>query len=1168
MALTGSWMLIGLSVAYLWLLFLIAYYGDKRADRLGAPLRQPIVYSLALTVYCTSWSLYGTTQQTAATGWIFPPTYVGTIILFIFLLGFLHKLIVVSKRQNIVSVADFISARYGKSRRLAFLATFLAVICVTPYIALQLKAVTESLNLLSGAAEGSPGLPDTALIVAGVLALFSILFGARRSLSTEHNRGLMLAIAFEAVFKLAAFAAVGAFALFSLHDGVGDLVRKAVEEGVFESASPTGRHAFLASIVLGVTSIICLPRLFHVLVVENTSTEDLRAAQKWYVLYLIAMGAFVWPIAAAALLAGGEAAASGYHLLVLPLSAGEYGLAVFAYLGGLSAATSMVIVATVALGVMVGNDLVTPFAIRSKTLTGSGADLSARVLTIRRLSIVFLLALAYGYYRFLGGADQLASIGLMSMALAAQFAPAIIGGLYWKGGHPRGAAAGLVFGAAVWAYTLLAPTLVAAGAGDPRLVVDGPWGIGWLRPTALFGLEGWDPIAHGLFWSLLFNATAYVAGSLSARQDAALARIAGAFVSLESDYAGAPSPPAVSNGRLIAAVGRFIGHAAAAEAFERYFRAAEKTPAPDAPADHETYQFAERLLAGAIGAASARVVLQTAAGGRAMDVRDVVTIANETARVFRFNRDLLQASLDNLSVGISVVDKNLRLVAWNSAYERLFSYPEDFLYEGRHVRDLLAYNAARGEFGETDPDGEIEKRLRHLRAATPYSFQRARRDGTVIEIRGNPMPGGGFVTSYTDVTDFVSAENALRDLNETLERRVAERTEALTRLNEALVQAKAEAERANRSKTKFFAAVSHDVLQPLNAARLFAGALAQQNRDRALDPTIANLDSALNAVQDLLSEVLDLSRLDAGGLEPAVQTVSLGRLLRDLAAEFAPVAQKKGLALRAHDTSLLVRSDPRYLRRIVQNLLANAIRYTARGRVAIGVRRAGDRVRIEVWDTGPGIAAEHLNEIFQEFRRIPSAAGGGERGLGIGLAIVDRIARLLDHPVGVRSAPGRGSVFSVTVPLCGREKAQAAPRPAGAAAGPLAGLAALCVDNDSAILEGMRQLLSGWGCEVAAARSGAEGIVAADRLGRPPDILLIDYHLDGEETGFDALALLRARFGEDAPCIVISADSTDMVKRRAEAAGCRFLAKPARPAALRALIAGMVASRALREPAE
>lgn len=1155
MALTSSWTLIGVSVAYLWLLFLIAYYGDKRADRLGPPARQPIVYSLALTVYCTSWSLYGTTQQTAATGWPFPPTYVGTIILFVFLGGFLHKLIVVSKRQNIVSVADFISARYGKSRGLAFLATFIALICVTPYIALQLKAVTESLNLLSGATAAGGGAPDTALIVTAMLAVFAILFGARRSITTGHNRGLMLAIAFEAVFKLVAFAAVGLFAIFTLHDGPGDLVRKAVESGVFDNAGENAQHSFLASIVLGVASIICLPRLFHVLVVENVSTDDLKAAQKWFILYLLIMGAFVWPISAAALLAGGEAAASGYHSLVLPLAAGETWLALLGYLGGLSAATSMVIVATVALGVMIGNDLVAPFAIRDKTLARSGADLSARVLTIRRLSIVFLLALAYAYARFIGGSGQLASIGLMSMALAAQFAPAIVGGLYWARGHTRGVAAGLILGMSVWAYTMLVPALIDAGIGDPALIASGPFGWGFLRPTALFGVNGWDPIAHGLFWSLTANIGVFVAVSLAAPADLSLRLQSGAFVRLETDTAGPPFA-ATRNDQLGALVGRFIGQAAAREAFDRYFSSRGVEASPAAAADRDTFRFAERLLAGAIGAASAQVMLRSAAGGGGMNVGDVVTLADETARVFRFNRDLLQASLDNVSIGISVVDKDLRLVAWNSAYERMFAYPEGFLFEGRHVRDLLAYNAARGEFGG-DASTEIEKRLRHLRVATPYTYQRARPNGAVLEIRGNPMPGGGFVTSYTDVSDFAAAERALKELNETLERRVVERTEALK-------QAKAEAERANRSKTRFFAAVSHDVLQPLNAARLFASSISQQNRNAALSANIANLDSSLNSVQDLLSEVLDLSRLDAGGLEPELQPVSLRRLFRELAAEFAPIARERGVALSVHETSMLVRSDPRYLRRIVQNLVSNAIRYTPSGRVVLGARRAGERARIEVWDTGLGIGEGDLQDIFREFRRIPSPIGESARGLGIGLAIVERIARMLDHPVTVRSAPGKGSVFAVAAPVCGREAAQTA-EPAvnlRESAGALAGLVALCVDNEETILAGMEQLLGGWGCLVVAAPSAEKAIALAEARGARPDIFLIDYHLDRGATGFEAVALLRRRFGASAPAIVISADQTDRVKRLSEKAGCWFLAKPVRPAALRALMTRLTATRA------
>lgn len=1158
--LTNGWVLIAVSLGYLSLLFVIAHWGDRRVATHGAPLRRPVVWPLALTVHCTTWSLYGTTSQTISTGWIFPPTYIGAILLFVFGGWMVRKLILVSQQNNITSIADFISSRYGKSQRLAVLATLVAALCAVPYIALQLKGVAESLNLMVAHGDGTAptGIADSGLIVALAMAAFSALFGARKAVSTEHNHGLMLALAFEAVFKLVAFCAIAAFAIWGVYRGPGDLLEAFANAAPFSSGQADAPVAggFFASAVLGALSMICLPRLFHIVAVENADARDVWAARRLFVGYLLLMGAAVWPIAAAGAMRLPDAGAAGYHALTLPLSQNAQALAGLAFLGGLSAATSMVIAATVALGIMIANNVIMPIALHGRAFSQErGADLSNMVRLIRQASIVLLLALAYGYYKALGDAERLSSIGLLSMALAAQFAPAIIGGLYWPRGNARGAMAGLIAGTGVWGYTLFLPSIVRAGRLSDAIVSNGLFGLDWLRPTALFGFDGLDMIAQGVFWSLAANALAYVAFSLSRDRRVADRIQASAFTEMRADTAAADDRLSIAVGDLVAVSGRFVGARTAHEAFARFLSKRADSAVRQDPGDAAspaTLAFAERLIAGAIGSASARVVLRSAAHGR-VEMGDVVSIADEASKVFRYNRDLLQASMDNVSTAISVVDQNLRLVAWNRAYARLFSYPDGFLYPGRHVRDLIEYNAAQGRFGDIAPAEEVEKRISHLRAATPYTFLRERADGTFLDIRGNPMPGGGFVTSYTDVTALKRIAEALKEANELLEARVRERTRELVSANTELMRAKAEAERADQSKTRFFAAVSHDVLQPLNAARLFSTALSQKNADPSISPLIGHLDGALNAVQDLLSEVLDISKLDAGGVEPEIADIPLGPLLTELAAEFAPMAAEKGVALSVQASSIVVRSDRHYLRRIVQNFLSNAVRYTDQGRILLGVRRKDGAAQIEVWDTGAGIPEHEIPHIFSEFKQV-GGSSGARCGLGLGLAIVRRIGRMLDHPIDVRSAPGHGSVFSVAAPMSEKRTLQHTASPFLPPAHDFSGARVLCIDNDAAILTGMRALLEGWGCEIFCAHSLNEAAAFGALGANPPDLILADYHLDHGEDGLSAVQALRRRWRAEVPCILISADRTTDLRARALEAGCQFLPKPVRPAALRALM--------------
>ncbi|WP_374012833.1 PAS-domain containing protein [Pseudoxanthomonas koreensis] len=1136
-----SWILLLVSIGYAALLFAVAWFGDRRPMYPHRPWLRPVVYSLALAVYCSSWTFYGAVGSAVRNGIGYLPIYLGPILLLLFGWRIIERLALIARSQNTVSIADFISARYGRSRRLATLVTVIALLGAVPYVALQYKAVAMSLSVLSGHDAGQGAVTaDPALYVALLMALFAALFGTRQVDATEHHHGMMLAIALESVVKLMAMVAVGVFAWAWL--GGQELRIADSARTLFQQAPPVG---FVSQTLLGFLAIVCLPRQFQVAVVECGDVADIRKMRWMFGGYLLLISVMVVPIAAAgvALFGSDGQVSSDTFVLALPLAQGRDALALAAYVGGFSAATGMVIVASIALATMVSNDLVMPVLLRRGWgQRHAAADVASLVLWVRRAAIVLLSLCAYAYYRWIGGDTSLAAYGVMTFAAVAQFAPGLIGGLYWRGASRRGVELGLVTGFATWVYTLLLPALADSGLFQAPWMEHGPFGLLWLRPQQLFGLSGWDALTHGTFWSLLLNSAVMMVVSARWRPDMderlRIAPFLDPYAQRQALGHGEWTGN-VSIGELMALARRIVGERHADRAFSEHARTLGGELQPALVADRAWMQFTERLLAASIGAASARLVLTSALSGSGMELGEVVALLDEAGQELRFNRQVLSTTLENISAGVSVVDPDMRLVAWNRRYQQMFGYPAGMLYVGRPVADLIGYNAARGELGEGDIGEHVHKRIEHMRAGTPHVFERVRTDGSVIEMRGQALPGGGYVTSYNDITAYKHAEQALREANETLEQRVAARTR--------------EAEDAQQSRTRFLAAISHDVLQPLNAARLFASAL----RDGAPEEQrhlAERVDASLRAAEELLDGLLDVSRLDTGALQAELTVFDAGELLRELAAQYAPVAAGRGLGLRVHARSCTVRSDRRLLRRVLQNFLANALRYTRQGRIVLGLRVRGDDVVLQVWDSGPGIPAPHMRQIYDEFHRYEQPFDWGERGLGLGLSICQRISRLLGHGLDARSQVGRGSMFSITVPRADAD-ATVAPVPALAASGSLAGLRVLCVDNDREILDGMRLLLARWGAAAITASTVDDALArVADSA---PQVMLVDYHLHDRMDGLDTLDALR-RAGGPIPGALLTADGRDALKHHARQRGYLLLTKPVKPASLRAWLAAQV----------
>jgi signal transduction histidine kinase len=684
--------------------------------------------------------------------------------------------------------------------------------------------------------------------------------------------------------------------------------------------------------------------------------------------------------------------------------------------------------------------------------------------------------------------------------------------------------------------------------------VQGLFGFEALRPQALFGTVA-EPLNHGVLWSLSVNTLFFVLGSLS-RASVPLERIqASIFVPRESG----PMPSlrrfrtAITVNVLKDTISRYLG----VERTERSFQSFEKSNGVslhgNEQASMDVIRFSEQLLASAVGSSSARLILSLLFRRNDRESKDAFRLLDDATEALQHNRDLLQIALDQMEQGITVFDRDFRLICWNRQYRALFDLPDEMGQVGVSLDRIQRHLAERGDI---PADQRVAMLNRLTSFVSPWQMELTT-SGRILELRSNPMPDGGIVATYADISGRVEQDLALKRANESLEQRVKTRTieltgvnEELTRVNEELAQAQMLAEEANLGKTRFLAAAGHDILQPLNAARLYCSSLIEKAGKGPAGEAAINIESSLESVETILGAVLDISRLDAGAMKPDDSAFRLDGLLRQIGNDFQPLAAEKKLDLTIIASSLSVLTDRNLLRRLIQNLVSNAIKYTPHGRILVGVRRRGELAEIQVIDTGIGIAGDKLNTVFNEFTRLDEGVREAE-GLGLGLSIVDRIARVLRLEIQIFSNPGKGTRFSVILPVAAVEapRREVEPKAPARTANSLAGLRVMCIDNDARILDGMRLLLEGWGCSIGTF-SGSEDFGRADR----PDIVLADYHLDGR-SGLDIIARLRDIHGSDLPAVLVTADRSTEVRAAAAALDVPVINKPLKPAVLRSMMA-------------
>ncbi len=1158
----NSWLIIGVLALYILVLFLCAFFGEKHASRLSTRGRM-LLFSLTLGVYCSSWTFYGATGAAVREGIIFLPIYLGPLLFIWFGYDIWRRLGRVRRHHAISSIADFIAARYGKSGTLASLVTILAVIAIIPYLALQLRAIALSASVVLDQGPHLNTTTNSVLLMTGVLAILAMMFGTRQIANTEQHGGLMLAVAFESFVKLSALICVALFFIFETPNNLRQISHDVAK--TFHEVQLFGvPETFWIQTLLAGLAIICLPRQFHVAVVELRDEKHIRGARRWFAVYLILTTLAIIPIASWALHAAPQfLTIPDVAVLSLPLSYNQEWLTLLAFLGGFSASTGMLLVSSVALSIMLSNDLIMPALWRFNLISRHDTRLPQMLKFTRRICILAVMLLGFLFFHFFNDIDQLSVFGLLAFSAVAQFAPALIGGLYWRGGSRQGVYAGLIVGFLMWMYTLLLPTILISLPDQYQdfsyhFLHSGPFDISWLRPEALLGFESFAPLTHGVIWALGLNIILYVWISRIYRPSVAEQIQAESFFYYETKPLPAQHTSTDMSylhhdaarlrvGDLITLAKRITGDRPTQHAFAQFSSQNNVLLNEHSFANGMWWRFTEQYLAGTIGAASARTLLTTAMVNNGLALGQVANILDQASQWQRFNQNLLMTMIDHMTQGVSVVDENMCLVAWNNQYLKLFDYPKDLVYVGCPIADLIRYNAERGECGPGSVEEHVRKRIHWMQVGSAHEFERIRKDGRVIQMCGNPIEGGGFVTTFADITAF-------RENEAVLEARVMDRTQQLADALTEQQLAREQADKANMSKSRFIAAASHDLLQPMHAARLFSTVLEQSVHSEQERQTLQQLDRALYGAESMLSALLDIARLEGGSLQPKRQAYPLHDLLSDLSLQFKSIAAQRNIQLKVHDAQFWIDTDPQWIRRIIQNFVSNALRYTASGRVVVGVLRSARKpqhIRIGVWDTGPGIAEEQRIKLFQEFERCGHTSPWGEQGLGLGLAIVQRMTSLLDYPVEVYSELGKGSTFMIEVPTVPAPQKTVAALQQNTAI--LAtGYRVLCLDNDETILDGMAALLSKWGYDVFKATEPEQAltIIQTENI----QVWLIDQHLNRDQLGMDFILAHRPA---SVPVALITADSDPELPQRLKEMNIVLLKKPLKPAGLRAWLSGL-----------
>jgi phosphoserine phosphatase RsbU/P len=1040
-----------LGVGYLLGLFAIAYATDKARERGRSPVDNPWVYSFSLAVYCTSWTYYGSVGQAASTGLGFLPIYLGPTLIFLLAPSLLKRLVSFCRAEGVTSLPDLLEVLYGKGWSLGALATTLMVIGITPYIGLQLKAVGYTFDLLTGRAVISGILDDASFWAALAMSIFAGLFGARSLVATERHEGMVAAIAFESAVKLGAFLAIGLYITFGIGGGLTKVFERALANPdlsrlfLLGKGSGTSLPAWVTLSVLSASAVILLPRQFHMLVVENVRERHLRTAAWTFPAYLLLINLLVLPVALVGRLYGGELSPD-FFMISLPLSRDHTGLAFLAFLGGFSAATSMVIVSSVALSTMIlhHSGVAVLGTIFPAFRAAGGRDLSRPLLYTKRAVIFGVVLLGYGFKRWIGESHTLVATGLLSFSAVIQFAPAVLLGLYWKGGTRSGALAGLAAGFAVWTYTLLLPSFVDSGWVSESLLTQGPWGIELLRPRALFGLQGFDTWTHALIWSLVFNVGSYFTFSFLTSRPA-----------VEAPRTELPSAWA-TRADLEGLLARFVGARSARDVLGAL---------PERSSPQVLLEATERCLASALGAPSARMIINSTLAwprDRAVEILDVFGGVSQTLAE---SRDALERRLRELMVLHEASHALSRSLDIDTLMQEvLLLIKREFGFEHLAVRlldedgilrirsrvglraDYVAVSAmvpsretffgicfldARpvvvGDTQKIEKSPLLTKLVKDLPVSAfihaPMTYE-----GRVIGVltayatRGPMHFTDEFVELFAALANqlAMAAVNAqlyaeVQAYSHAMEEKVARRTAELEKANARLLE-------LDRLKSDFLSTVSHELRTPLTSIRSFSEILLRYEVD---DPEkrkkfVGVIHNEAERLTRMINDLLDLSKIEAGRLELYPEPLELEPVFSKAIGTTHPLFAEKGINVKSQVEAGLppVLADADRLHQVLTNLLSNSVKFSPEGgTIRLNGRKIEGFALISVADEGPGIPPDRLEQVFERFHQLRDPQKSHPLGTGLGLSISREIVERMGGKIWVESELGAGAVFYFTIPL-------------------------------------------------------------------------------------------------------------------------------------------------------
>ncbi|MEK6742017.1 MAG: ATP-binding protein [Nitrospirota bacterium] len=976
----SPWVLLTIILAYLLFLFFVAYIAERKERQGKSLVSNPYIYSLSLAVYCTSWTFYGSVGRAANSGLSFLTIYLGPTLMAALWWLILRKIILISKENRITTISDFISSRYGKSLGLSALVTIVAVVGITPYLGLQLKAIMSTFSLLSGQHEGSH---FAGWFISFILGVFAIIFGARRLDSSERHGGLVFAVAFESAFKLVAFLLVGIFVTYGLFDGIGDIMAKMKESSYagLMTLSEGSQESYLewtSLTFLSMMAILFLPRQFHVAVVENTSADHVKKAVWLFPLYLFLINLFVLPIAYGGLMLGGAQEKADFFVLSIPLQQGNPLLAAIVFLGGFSAATAMVIVESLALSTMVMNSLVLPallgFNIKSLHMV---------ILNIKRLVILGLVFMGYIFAVSIGEFYSLVDIGLKSFEAVTIFAPALLLGLIWKGGNRKGAIAGILAGFSVWIYTLLIPAMMRAGIIEKGGFMESVFNSHLLNPTALFGLQGLDRWTHSLFWGLLLNLFFFFTVSIFTRQSDEDTRQAIIFVDSFSPrhFSSMQRPATIAV--IEDALGQYIGPGEAREAIEGFLRRNNLTrEAISGEWLMRLREEAERILSGVLGPSISTLVFQELSAMSHDETHRVSNSIRQISRSLRLSRqELAEANrqlamlkefseniIESLPVGVATLDDSHRVTYWNSAMEMI---------TGVEKSDALNKDAGRlltclepRLFNPTIEEGEITCR----RNFDPQIILK----GYVSRLTGVQK---GYVLVLEDITEKKKIE------------------EELFRTTK------------HASVGRLAAGVSHEIGNPLASISSLVQELLTEDGSSFVKGSLNTIHQHVNRIARIVRNLGDFARLYPRQRVPTS--------LRDILQNTMDLVRfdknfKKIEVITDVQNVRPVKIDPDQMQQVFLNLLLNARDAMPEGgKLDISMKESEGRVAMVFADTGTGIETEVKDKVFDPF----FTTKGPTRGTGLGLSICYSIVKDHGGTIEVESEKDKGTKFIITLPV-------------------------------------------------------------------------------------------------------------------------------------------------------